>query len=92
MKNEQTFRNCKDLLHLPKLMIKQQNQLEQMIALTLITFNIGLWYGDALRDVAYGHLRPDQLQDSLAGKLVVDIKQHPIWLLYSGLFVLMKQE
>ena len=92
MKIEQTFRNCKDLLHLPKLMNKQQKQLEQMIALTLIAFNIGLWYGEALRDVAYGHLRPDQLQDSLAGKLVVDIKQHPKWLLYSGLFVLIKQE
>ncbi len=91
-KIEQTFRNCKDLLHLPKLMNKQQKQLEQMIALTLIAFNIGLWYGEALRDVTYGHLRPDQLQDSLAGKLVVDIKQHPKWLLYSGLFVLIKQE
>ena len=92
MKIEQTFRNCKDLLHLPKLMNKLQKQLEQMIALTLIAYNIGLWYGEALRDVAYGHLRPDQLQDSLAGKLVVDIKQHPKWLLYSGLFVLIKQE
>jgi hypothetical protein len=92
MKIEQTFRNCKDLLHLPKLMNKLQKQLEQMIALTLIAYNIGLWYGEALRDVAYGHLQPDQLQDSLAGKLVVDIKQHPKWLIYSGLFVLIKQE
>lgn len=92
MKIEQTFRNCKDLLHLPKLMNKLQKQLEQMIALTLIAYNIGLWYGEALRDVAYGRLRPDQLQDSLTGKLVVDIKQHPKWLIYSGLFVLIKQE
>jgi hypothetical protein len=92
MKIEQTFRNCKDLLHIPKLMNKLQKQLEQMIALTLIAYNIGLWYGEALRDIAYGHLRPDQLQDSLAGKLVVDVRQHPKWLLYSGLFVLIKQE
>ncbi len=92
MKIEQTFRNCKDLLHIPKLMNKLQKQLEQMIALTLIAYNIGLWYGEALRDVAYGHLQPEQLQDSLAGKLVVDIKQHPKWLIYSGLFVLIKQE
>jgi hypothetical protein len=92
MKIEQTFRNCKDLLHLPKLMNKLQKQLEQMIALTLIAYNIGLWYGEALRDVAYGHLQPDQLQDSLAGKLVVNTKQHPKWLIYSGLFVLIKQE
>jgi transposase len=92
MKIEQTFRNCKDLLHLPKVMNKLQKHLEQMIALALIAYNIGLWYGEALRDVAYGHLQPDQLQDSLAGKLTVDTKQHPKWLIYSGLFVLIKQE
>jgi hypothetical protein len=91
MKIEQTFRNCKDLLHLPKLMNKLQQHLEQMIALTLIAFNIGLWYGEALRDVAYGHINPKQLQDSLAGKVDVDTKRHPKWLILSGLFVLLKQ-
>jgi hypothetical protein len=92
MKIEQTFRNCKDLLHLPKLMNKLQVHLEQMIALTLIAYNIGLWYGEALRDVVYGHIQPDQLQDSLAGKLVVDVRRHPKWLIFSGLFVLLKQK
>jgi len=92
MKIEQTFRNCKDLLHLPKLMNKLQVHLEQMIALTLIAYNIGLWYGEALRDVVYGHLQPDQLQDSLAGKLVVDVRRHPKWLIFSGLFVFLKQK
>lgn len=92
MKIEQTFRNCKDLLHLPKLMNKLQKHLEQMIALTLIAFNIGLWYGEALRDVAYGQIHPKQLQDSLAGKVDVDTKRHPKWLIFSGLFVLLKQK
>jgi hypothetical protein len=42
MKIEETFRDCKDLLHLPKLMNKRQHHLEQMIALTLIAYNLGL--------------------------------------------------
>jgi hypothetical protein len=92
MKIEQTFRNCKDLLHLPKLMNKLQVHLEQMIALTLIAYNIGLWYGEALRDVVYGQIQPHQLHDSLAGKLVVDTRSHPKYLIFSGLFILLKQK
>jgi hypothetical protein len=91
MKIEQTFRDCKDLLHLPKLMNKRQHHLEQMIALTLIAYNLGMWIGEALRDVTYGHLKPSQLQRSLAGKLVIDLKKYPKWSIYSGLFVLLKQ-
>ena len=90
MKIEQTFRDCKDLLHLPKLMNKQQRHLEQMIALTLIAYNIGLWYGEALRDVIYANVKPSQLGRSLAGTLT--IKGHPKWSIYSGLFVLLKQK
>ncbi len=92
MKIEQTFRDCKNLLHLPKLMNKRQQHLEQMIALTLIAYNIGLWYGEALRDVIYGYVNPNQLQQSLAGKLTINTKKHPKWLIYSGLFVLLKQK
>jgi hypothetical protein len=92
MKIEQTFRDCKDLLHLPKLMNKLQNHLEQMIALTLIAYTFGLWFGEALRDVTYGNLKPTQLYNTLGGKMAVDTKQHPKWLLYSGLFVLLKQK
>jgi hypothetical protein len=33
MKIEETFRDCKDLLHLPKVMNKRQENLEKMIAL-----------------------------------------------------------
>jgi hypothetical protein len=48
MKIEQTFKDCKDLLHLAKLMNKQQRYLEQMIALALIAYVIGLWCGEAI--------------------------------------------
>ena len=92
MKIEQTFRDCKDLLHLPKLMNKHQHHLEQMIALTLTAYNIGLWYGEALRDVIYGHVSIGQLGQSLVGKLVINTKSHPKWLIFSGLFVLLKQK
>jgi hypothetical protein len=92
MKIEQTFRDCKDLLHLSKLMNKHQRHLEQMIALTLIAYNIGLWYGEALRDVMYGQVAIGQLGQSLVGKLAIDTKSHPKWLMYSGLFVLLKQK
>jgi hypothetical protein len=37
-------------------MNKQQRCLEQMIALVLIAYVIGLWGGEAIRDVVYGKL------------------------------------
>ena len=92
MKIEQTFRDCKDLLHLTKLMNKQQRHLEQMIALTLIAFTMGLWFGEAIRDVVYGGVGLDQVHDGLLGKTKVDVNSQPKWLLYSGLFVLLKQK
>ncbi len=51
MKIEMTFRHCKDLLHLPKLMNKRQDNLEKMIALTLIAFIIALFFGEALSEM-----------------------------------------
>jgi len=63
-----------------------------MIALTLIAYNLGLWFGEALRDVTYGHIKPSQVQLCLVGKLKVDLKKYPKWAIYSGLFVLLKQK
>jgi hypothetical protein len=92
MKIEETFRDCKDLLHLTKLMNKQQKRLEQMIALCLLAYVIGVWLGEAIRDVAYGNLDISQLKDALLNKPPVDANAHPKWLLYSGLFILLKQK
>jgi len=91
MKIEQTFRDCKDLLHLPKLMNKKQALLEQMIALSLLTYVVGVWFGETSREVTYGMLAIDQLPEALLKKPPVDVNAHPKWLLYSGLFVLLKQ-
>jgi hypothetical protein len=92
MKIEETFRDCKDLLHLSKLMNKQQTHLEQMIALCLLAYVIGVWFGEAIRDVMYGNLPVSLLKDALLNKPSVDANTHPKWLLYSGLFILLKQK
>lgn len=92
MKIEQTFRDCKDLLHLTKLMNKKLPFLEQMIAFTLLAYVIGVWFGEAIRDVVYGKLDIAHVPDALLNKPLVDVNEHPKWLLYSGLFVLLKQK
>lgn len=92
MKIEQTFRDCKDLLHLPKLMNKKQALLEQMIALCLLTYVAGVWLGEALRDVIYGQIEIPSLAEALLNPPALDVKAHPKWLIYSGLFVLLKQK
>jgi len=92
MKIEQTFRDCKDLLHLTKLMNKKQSLLEQMIAFCLLAYVIGVWFGEAIRDVIYGKLDIAQVPQALINKPSVDVNTHPKWLLYSGLFVLLKQK
>jgi hypothetical protein len=91
MKIEETFKDCKDLLHLPKLMNKKQALLEQMIALCLLTYIAGVWLGEALRDVVYGKIEIASVSDALLNRIPIDANAHPQWLLYSGLFVLLKQ-
>jgi len=92
MKIEMTFRHCKDLLHLPKLMNKRQDYLEKMIALTLMAFVIALLFGEAQRDVTYGKLDPQQIQESLLGDVPEQLSQHRKWRLYSGPFVFLIQK
>ena len=92
MKIEMTFRHAKDLLHLPKLMNKRQDYLEKMIALTLMAFIIALLFGEAQRDVTYGKLDPQQIQESLFGDLPEQLSQHRKWHLYSGPFVFLIQK
>jgi len=92
MKIEEMFRDCKDLLHLTKLMNKKQPLLEQMIALSLLAYVVAVWFREAIRDVVYGLVDIAQLSEALCHKPPVDANTHPTWLLYSGLFVLLKQK
>jgi hypothetical protein len=63
-----------------------------MIALSLLAYVVGVWFGEAMRDIVYGQLEITQLAEALCNKLPVDANLHPKWLLYSGLFVLLKQK
>jgi hypothetical protein len=91
MKVEESFRDCKDLLGLNRLMNKQQVHMEQMVALILLAYVVALFFGEALRDVSYGKLLPEQITyDSLFAPN--PSFSHSKWKHYSGLFVLLKQQ
>lgn len=92
MKIEMTFRHCKDLLHLPKLMNKRQDYLENMIALTFIAFVIALLFGEAQRDVTYGNLDPCQLEKNVLPEVPDQVSQSRKWRLYFGPFVFLIQK
>lgn len=67
------------LLGMTKLMNKQRQHLEQMIALLLLTYVIGLRVGEALRDHLYGGVGQREGKGSKR-------------LFYSGLFILLRQK
>jgi hypothetical protein len=73
-------------------MNKKQPLLEQMIALSLLAYVVGVWFGEAIRDIVFGLTDISQLAETLHNKSPVDVNAHPKWLLYSGLFVLLKQK
>ena len=92
MKIDESFRDLKDLLHLEKLMNKSQCNLEKMIALTMIAYVVGALFGEAVRDVTYGKILPDQVQFTLLDGIYQSVQQNSKWHLYSGLFILLKQK
>jgi hypothetical protein len=92
MKVEMTFRDCKDRLRLWKIMNKTQENLEKMIALALMAYVIGLLFGEAVRDVAYGHAQPSQVSTLLFGDLPQEMTVGRKWQLYSGFFILTRHK
>lgn len=83
MKIEQSFRDLKSLLCLDKVMNKSQAKMEQMVAMVLLTYTIGLLVGESIRDHLYGDPGNPRQKPQRHGKR---------WVLYSGLFVLLKQK
>jgi hypothetical protein len=73
-------------------MNKCQDNLEKMIALALIAFVVGRLFGEAVRDVYYGNLEPDQVTTYLLGEVPHQVSANRKWQLYSGLFILLKQK
>jgi len=92
MKVEMTFRDCKDRLRLCKVMNKTQENMEKLIALALIAYVIGLLFGEAVRDVAYGHAQLSQVSDLLFGDLREEITANRKWQTYSGFFILTRHK
>ncbi len=88
MKIDETFRDLKNLLHLEKVMNKQQ-----AIAWALLAFTLGFMVGEELRDVLYGPA-PDALTTRPTQPQRQPVPQQPgkKWKLYSGLFILLKQK
>ncbi len=82
-KIEQSFRDLKSLLCLDKVMNKSQAKMEQMVAMMLLTYTIGLLVGESIRDHLYGEQENPGRKPKRNGKR---------WTLYSGLFVLLKQK
>lgn len=92
MKVEMIFRDCKDRLRLTRVMNKSQQNMEKLIALALIAYTIGVLFGEAVRDFAYGHANLDQIPEFLFGDLPEQITAGRKWQLYSGFFILTKQK
>jgi len=93
MKIDESFRDLKNLLDLDKVMNKSQHHMEQMAALVMIAYAIGLPIGEAIRDHLYGEgvKQSEPLTaDPFAQQPVVNKGKK--WKLYSGLFILLKQK
>lgn len=93
MKIEETFRDLKSLLGLQKVMNQQQAKMEQLVALVLLAYTLGVLVGEELRDVLFG---APAATHPIAGRTSKPPRPVPIpspkWKLYSGLFLLLKQK
>ena len=87
MKIEICFRDLKSLLHIDKVMNKSQVYLNKMLAMVMLAYAITLIVGEAIRDVQYAQVIPNEL-DLLT---VPSVDKRSRWFLYSGPFLLLKQ-
>jgi hypothetical protein len=93
MKIEETFRDLKSLLGLAKVMNRQQAKMEQLVALVLLAYTLGVLVGEELRDVLFGAPaapHPTTQRTSKSSHRFQRPSQK--WRLYSGLFLLLKQK
>jgi len=58
MKIDESFRDLKSLLGMDRLMNKRRDHMQKMVALVLIAYAIGLWLGEALREVLFPNGSP----------------------------------
>lgn len=87
MKIEICFRDLKSLLHIDKVMNKSQVYLNKMLAMVMLAYAVSVVVGEAIRDVQYAQVSPDDLN---LLTVPVDNKRSR-WYLFSGPFLLLKQ-
>ncbi len=87
MKIEICFRDLKSLLHMDKVMNKSQVYLDKMLAMVMLAYAVSLVVGEAIRDVQYAQVLPNEL-NLLA---VPEVDKRSRWFLFSGPFLLLKQ-
>jgi hypothetical protein len=87
MKIEICFRDLKSLLHLDKIMNKSQTFLEKMIAMVMLAYSISLVIGEAIRDIQYAQIEPQEFNLLQ----VPEGEKSSRWFLFSGPFLLIKQ-
>ncbi|HPL80815.1 MAG TPA: transposase [Burkholderiaceae bacterium] len=87
MKIEEAFRDLKSLLGLDRLMNKTQHNMEQLAALTMIAYAVGLLVGEAVRDELYG---PAPAPSATTVPPLTPAQRK--WHRYSGLFILLRQK
>lgn len=94
MKIDESFRDLKNLLHLDKLMNKQLEYLEKMIALMMLAYSIGVLTGEGVRDAIFGEPIKARAKVPITERIPdqPQLRQSKKWKLYSGLFILLKQK
>ena len=86
-KIETSFRDLKSLLGMDKVMNKSRAYLEKMLALLLIAYAIALLVGEAIRDVRYADVEPEEIDLSLSPEVDKPSKWHS----FSGVFILIRR-
>ncbi len=87
MKIEICFRDLKSLLHIDKVMNKSQQYLDKMLAMVMLAYAVCMIVGEAIRDVQYAQVDPDEL--NLLNAPTVEKPSR--WYLFSEPFLLLKQ-
>jgi hypothetical protein len=87
MKIEICFRDLKSLLHIDKVMNKSQRYLDKVLAMVMLVYAVCLMVGEAIRDVQYAQVEPDDLNLLT----VPAVEKSSRWYLFSGPFLVLKQ-
>jgi hypothetical protein len=87
MKIEICFRDLKSLLRIDKVMNKSQLYLNKMLAMVMLAYAISLLVGEAIRDVQFAQVEPEQVNLLT----IPEVGKRSGWFLFSGPFLLLKQ-